>query len=70
MVRELHTAEDLIAIGEWIGPDQTYYLQQFVDSGNVIQSGFTAYTKEEMEALRDAVAPLVPSVTLRGIREG
>lgn len=70
VVRELHTAEDLIAIGEWIGPDQTYYLQQFVDSGNVIQSGFTAYTKEEMEALRDAVAPLVPSVTLRGIREG
>lgn len=70
VVRELHTAEDLKAIGEWLGPDETYYLQQFTDAGNVIQSGFTAYTKEEMEELRDAVAPLVPSVTLRGVKEG
>jgi anaerobic ribonucleoside-triphosphate reductase activating protein len=70
VVRELHTAEDLKAIGEWLGPDETYYLQQFTDSGNVIQGGFTAYTKEEMEELRDAVAPLVPSVTLRGVKEG
>lgn len=70
VVRELHTAEDLIEIGRWIGPDQNYYLQQYMDSGNVIQPGFSAYSASEMEDLRNQVAALVPHTTLRGVKEG
>jgi hypothetical protein len=40
-----------------------------VDSGHVIQSGFTAYTKEEMEKLRDTVKVYLPNVALRGVKE-
>lgn len=70
VVRELHTAEDLREIAEWIGPDQKYYLQQYMDSENIIQPGFTAYDAAEMEELKQTVAPLVPAVELRGVKEG
>ena len=70
VVRELHTAEDLIEIAEWIGPGQKYYLQQYMDSENIIQRGFTAYDAAEMEELKQTVAPLVPAVELRGVKEG
>ncbi len=70
VVRELHTADDLKQIAEWIGPNETYYLQQYMDSGNVIQPGFSAYSASEMEELRQQIIDLVPSVTLRGVKEG
>jgi anaerobic ribonucleoside-triphosphate reductase activating protein len=70
VVRELHTAEDLLEIGRWLGENETYYLQQYVDSGNVIQPGYSAYTAAEMEDLRNQVAALVPNVKLRGVKEG
>ena len=70
VVRELHTAEDLLEIGRWLGENETYYLQQYVDSGNVIQPGYSAYTAAEMEDLRNRVASLVPNVKLRGVKEG
>ena len=70
VVRELHTAEDLLEIGRWLGENETYYLQQYVDSGNVIQPGYSAYTAAEMEDLRNQVSALVPNVKLRGVKEG
>ena len=70
VVKELHTAADLTAIAEWIGPDEKYYLQQYMNSDNVIQPGFSAYTKEEMNELKEAVARIVPAVQLRGVKEG
>ena len=67
MVRELHTRDDMEMIGRWIAGAEEYYLQGFKDSGDVICSGFSAYTKEEMEDLLSAVRPMVPSAQLRGI---
>ena len=67
VVRELHTAEDLASIGRWLPGDSRYYLQQFVDSGNLIGSGFHGYEPEGMEALRQSVLPLLPRTQLRGV---
>ena len=69
VVRELHTVDDLLEIARWIGPDQKYYLQQYVDSGNVIQPGYSAYTASEMNELKEQVAALAPKAALRGIKE-
>ena len=69
VVRELHTEEDMKKIGEWIGPCRHYYLQQFMDSGNLIQPGFTAYSKEEMEHFRDTIKAYIPNAELRGVKE-
>lgn len=69
VVRELHSREDLVELAEWIQGAPKYYLQQYVDSGSVIQPGWSAYNYKEMAELRDAVRQYVPSAELRGVRE-
>ncbi|MBQ9328521.1 MAG: anaerobic ribonucleoside-triphosphate reductase activating protein [Solobacterium sp.] len=70
VVREFHEAEDLVAIAKWIQGSPHYYLQQYTDSGNVIQPGWSAYTSEEMKELLAQVQVYVPAAELRGIKEG
>ena len=67
VVRELHKRSDFEEIGRWLAGSEPYYLQAFVDSGELIRSGLSAYEKEEMIELAEAVRPYIPSVSLRGI---
>ncbi len=68
VVKGLHSRESLIAAGKWIAGAREYYLQQFKDSGDLVDGGgLGAYNEEEMRALAEAVAPWVPSVQVRGI---
>ena len=67
VVKELHTAEDMRRLGEWIKGARKLVLQQFVDSERVIQPGLHACTKEEMEAFRRILLPWVPDTELRGL---
>ena len=68
VVKGLHTAESLIGAAKWIAGAKEYYLQQYKDSGDVIEAGgLSAFSEEEMHALADAVRQYVPSVQLRGI---
>ena len=68
VVKGLHTAESLIEAAQWIQGAKEYYLQQFKDSGNVLQlDGLDAFNEEEMHALAAAVAPYVPTVQVRGV---
>ena len=67
MVRELHTSEDILLIARWIEGAQRYYLQKFVDSGNILKRGLSSYSKETMKNLKNLVLPLLPSVELRGV---
>ena len=68
VVKGLHTKESLLEAAEWISGAKEYYLQQFKDSGNVINiSGLSAFDEDEMHALADCVSVCVPSVQVRGI---
>ena len=67
LVRQFHTPEDLESIGQWLGDCPHYYLQQFVDSGNLIGSGYSAFEPEEMERLAEDIRPWVTFVALRGL---
>ncbi|MGI6201598.1 MAG: anaerobic ribonucleoside-triphosphate reductase activating protein [Christensenellales bacterium] len=67
VVRQLHSAEDLENIGKWLSGAKRYFLQAFVDSEYVLKGGLTSYSKTELEALRERVCALVPSVQLRGV---
>ena len=67
VVRELHTIEDMKAIGEWIRGAKKYFLQSFTDSGEVIDAGYSAYPPQDMEILLNTVKPYVPTAALRGI---
>ena len=67
LAHPLHTREDLIAIGQWLQGAKRLFLQQFVDSGDLIGSGLSPLMPEEMEELRQAVLPYIKETTLRGI---
>ena len=68
VVKGLHTAESLVEAARWIAGAKEYYLQQFKDSGDVLDlEGLGAFSDEEMHALRDAVAEILPCVQLRGV---
>lgn len=68
VVKELHTEADLCEIAKMIQGEEKYYLQQYMDSDTVIQKGFSAYNKEEMEQLLQAVRAYVPKAELRGVK--
>lgn len=68
VVKGIHTKESLLAAARLLPRDACYFLQGFVDSGRLIRpEGLSAFSAEEMAAFCDAVRPLVPSVSLRGI---
>ena len=66
-VRGIHTEADFDAIGRWIGDVPAYFIQRFVDSGQLLGSGFDAFSPEEMEHLLATVRVHVPSAQLRGV---
>ena len=68
VVKGLHTRESLTEAAEWIAGAREYYLQQFKDSGDVLNIGeLGSYNEQYMRALADAVRPYVPAVQLRGL---
>lgn len=67
VVREFHQPADFVAISLWIKGARRYFLQAFVDSGDLISPGLHGYDRTEMENFAALIRPLVPSVQLRGI---
>lgn len=68
VVKGLHTAESLVEAAHWIKGAREYYLQQYKDSGAILDStGLSGFDACEMHALADAVRPIVPSVQVRGV---
>jgi pyruvate formate lyase activating enzyme len=67
VVRELHEREDLISIANKLKNAKRYFLQKYVDSGDVLASGYTAYEDADMLALHEAVREILPQAILRGV---
>lgn len=67
VVRELHQKSDFVSIGRWIKGAEHYYLQQFVDSGNLIQEGLHGYDEKIMNQALEIVKKTVQSAELRGL---
>ncbi len=67
VVKELHTHVNIAAIGRWIANAERYYLQAFVDTGDVITAGLHGYDKTEMEYLRQIMIKYVANTEVRGI---
>ena len=67
LVNELHTEQDIVEIGKWISGAKQYFLQGFVDSGQIIGSGLSPLSKQKTEAFKEILKPYVPSVAIRGI---
>jgi len=66
-VREFHDAEDFLAIGQWLHGSKNYYIQNFTDSGNLIGSGMSGFSKEELEGFADSLTGDFEFISIRGV---
>lgn len=70
VVKELHTVEDMVKIGEWIKGCSKYYLQRFTDSGSTICEGYhgpDVETMKEMVQAIEGIPEMEGKVFLRGV---
>lgn len=67
VTKNFHTIIDIENIGKWINGTENYYLQNFVDSGNLIDSNTEGVSKEEMKMFLEAVRKYVPNADVRGL---
>ena len=67
LVKPYHTLSDMKEIGKWIAGAKRYFLQGFVDSGDLIGQGMEAFSKEESQQLLNEVLAFVPTAVLRGM---
>ena len=67
VVKNFHTTEDIVAICEWIKGARRYFLQNFVDSGNLIGKNMQGVPPEEMQKMCKAAQKIIPNTSLRGI---
>jgi pyruvate formate lyase activating enzyme len=67
IVEGLHTEADILDIGKTINGAPRYFLQNFVDSGDLIGEGLGAVPLENMKNMQKIAAQFVPNAEIRGI---
>ncbi len=66
-VKEYHAQGDFEKIAQWLEGDSKYFLQHFEDSGYLIGSGLSAFSKQETQEIAQIVGKRVPNIGLRGV---
>ena len=69
VVKNFHEAEDLLKITDWISGCDRFFLQQFVDSGNLIDPSLSGYSDDELLTIYKQVKRKLPVTKIRGISE-
>ena len=67
VTKNFHTAERFEEIGKWIQGADRYFLQAFVDSGDLISPNIIGCDAKEMNEFLSIVKPYIPNARLRGI---
>lgn len=65
--KSLHTLNDMKDIGIWLKEAKRYFIQQFVDSGNVFDKNLSSFLPEEIKQLENAVLQYIPKTRVRGV---
>lgn len=66
VVKGIHSLEDFKDIGRWLAGPSSYFLQNYVDSDQVLCPGNQSFSKEELETFLGVLKPYMPKVSLRG----
>ncbi len=67
VVAELHEAADFHKIGAWLQGTEHYFLQSYVDSGNILTAGLHAVAPSEMENYLAIAREYIPNTLIRGM---
>lgn len=63
----LHEVEDIKKIAQWLKGAPHYYLQNFVDSGNLIGKNITSLDKDTLNQMLKVAQEFIPYAQIRGI---
>lgn len=66
VVKQYHTPEDIKKISEWISGADKYFLQNFIDSGDIIKNNLSAHSDETLDLMRSLAQDMIPKVEIRG----
>lgn len=66
-VKSLHDMEDFEKMAEWIRGAKHYYIQNFVDSGELIGENMEGFSKNDMKNILEMVKKYLPNAELRGV---
>lgn len=68
VVKGLHDLEDIIEIGKFISGAERYFLQNFVETEDLLEpwSDFSGIPGDELQQMLEAVKKFVPSAAIRG----
>ncbi len=64
----LHDSDSIKDMADWLKDAKHWYLQQFVDSGNLVGEGVSQLDKETMENLHRVAVAICPTAQLRGVK--
>lgn len=67
VVGGLHTEKDFREIGQLLKGCRAYFLQPFVDSGDILAKGFTAPSRDMLDLCLRILKPTIPNAALRGM---
>lgn len=67
VVKHYHSKESFEEIGKWLAGTEKYFLQNFVDSGDLIGKNTRGCSEEEMKEFLEVVKKHIPNAKLRGI---
>lgn len=62
-----HTADDFREIGEWLRGAEAYFLQNFVDSGALLDPATRGADESEMKEYLEIMKQFIPAAELRGM---
>jgi len=67
VVKNYHSKESFEEVGKWLEGTEKYFLQNFVDSGDLIGKNTRGCSEEEMKEFLVTVKKYIPSAKLRGM---
>ena len=67
VVKELHTLKEIEKIAQWIQGAPRYFLQNFVDSGDLICDAMSAVSKEELQQMKEIATQYIDVIEVRGV---
>ncbi len=67
VVKELHTLNDIESIAKWISGAPRYFLQNFIDTGDLISDNMSSVDAQTIKIMQDIASKYVKNVETRGI---
>lgn len=66
VIEELHSVSDIQAIAQRIAGEKKYFLQNFVDSGNIIGKNLHSVNEKTLELMQSAASEFLKPTKIRG----